>query len=243
MNAETTGSDMLFLYPTHKDWVRIESQIDWGRVEILHSDFNLINDNSLDQFSRSIDLDSWVLCSNNRIFDIRKSYIFLMFYYEQGIPDDKWWSQDTGHVRYFPNFEPKHYFIKTNFDYYADTFYYKMFSSWDTVGQIINIAFNLRIPNEDVTFYRAHQQLKNSNTVLYDRLNLLINENEFKKAKKLRNALTHNYPPLDVSSPVTKISSNAISLGIGQYTTSTEIKENVIGIMELLAKAIQAIKK
>lgn len=184
MNTVTIDTETLFLSPTLQDWVKIESQFDWKRFDLEFSDFHLINDNSLGQFSRNLDLDAWVQCFSHRIFDVRKSYVFLSFYYEQGIPDDKWWSQDTGRIRYFPDFESKHHFIKANFDYYADAFYYKMFSTWDTIGQILNTAFNIGIPNNEVTFFKAHKQLKVIGTVLHTNLNLLINGNEFKEAKK-----------------------------------------------------------
>lgn len=68
-------------------------------------------------------------------------------------------------------------------------------------------------------------------------------EMNLRKPKKIRNALTHNYPPMTIGSAVSKKNTNSVSLGVGQYTTSKEIKENAAEILELLAKAIEFIKK
>lgn len=244
MNIGTNISNILFSHPTSQDWARIETKFDWNQLDLAYSDFQLTEDNSLENISGKINLPAWIVHFKNFInFDIKKSYVFMIFYYEQGIPDDKWWSQDADGIKYFTNFEPKHHLIKANFDYYADFFYYKVFSVLDILGQIMNIAFNLKMPIEKVTFYRACTQIKTVNVSIYDSLNLIINENEYRKARKIRDALTHKYSPFEIGPPVSKISANSISLGIGQYTTSTEIKENAACIVELLAKTIQAIKK
>lgn len=244
MNAETNGSDILFSHPTSQDWGRIETQFDWSRFNWAYSDFQLTDDNSLESISGKMNLPAWIVHFKNSInFDVKKSYVFMMFYYEQGIPDDKWWSQDADGIKYFQNFEPKHHLIKANFDYYADFFYYKVFSTLDILGQIMNIAFNLKMPIKKVTFYSAHTQIENVNAAIYNSLKLLINETEYCKAREIRNALTHKYSLLEIGPPVSKISANSISLGIGEYVTSTAIKDNAICMLGLLAKMIESIVK
>lgn len=242
METRVINSDALFTYPNLKDWLRIESQFDWKRFYLEQEELPLVEDNSLESFETGLNLSSWIVYFHNRISDIKRSYVFLSFYYEQGIPDNKWWIQDNRGQIFFPDFEDKHHLIKSNFDYYADVFYYKMFSAWDILGQIMNISFKLNLKSNKVTFYESHKQIKSINLGVYDNLDLLINNPDYKKAKEIRHALTHRYSPMEISPPVTKTDNDTIALTIGKYTPSTEIKDNATSMLDIFARAIEAIK-
>ena len=54
----------------------------------------------------------------------------LMFYHRKGIPDDPWFispGKEGQSVQYLPNFEEKHFWYKSQFDYYADYSTTKLF--------------------------------------------------------------------------------------------------------------------
>lgn len=236
------NSDALFTYPTPQDWARIESQFDWKRFYLKQDDLSFVDDNSLASIETGFNLPSWIVYFNNRINDLNRSYIFLSFYHEQGIPDSKWWIQDKGSQIFFPDFEDKHHLIKSNFDYYADVFYYKMFSAWDILGQIMNLVFKLGLGEKLVTFEKSHDGIKSINVDAYDKISLLINEIEYKKAKRIRNALAHRYSPMEISPPINKTDNDTNALTVGKYTPSTEIKDNATAMLDIFAKAIESIK-
>jgi hypothetical protein len=234
---------MLFEYPTKKDLEKIAKTFDVRRLNVYAEDFRL-DGNSIDVFSRGIELETWVNHLQNRIYDVWKSYVFLTYYFEMGIPDDEWYSSPGKHgesVQYYPNFEEAHFKIKSEFDYYVDVFYYKIFSAWDTVGHVLNVLHNLKIKKP--SFASAIKKLELVNIDLYERLRAITNCSHFKKAKKLRDNITHNYLPSSIDAGIKREPKSKISFGIGSYTTSKEFYKNILNSLGLFAKTLDCIKQ
>lgn len=234
--------NMLFEYPTKKDIERIAKSFDVQKLNVQVEDFPL-NGDSIDAFSRSIELETWVNHLQNRIYDVWKSYVLLTYYFEMGIPDDEWHISPGKHgesVQYYPNFEEKHFKIKSEFDYYVDVFYYKIFSAWDTVGHVLNVMHNLKIKKP--SFRSVVEKLKSANINFCKVLNTIVKHPDFEKAKELRNNITHNYLPSSIDAGIGRESESKISFGVGSYTTSKEFYENILNSLDLFAMTLNSIK-
>ena len=186
---------------------------------------------------KNLDLNEFVLQLQNRMVDVAKCYTMLSFYYLKNIPDDEWYispGRNGQSIEYFPNFEFIHYQIKDWFDYYADTFYYKYFSALDNIGHIMNLKYNLSIEH-NVYFDKSIKNLKGD---IYKNFNDIINEKQYKKAKKFRNDITHNFVPATTGLNI-QINENSGSFGIRQYITSKEINDNIYYLVLLMEKIIR----
>lgn len=189
-----------FEFPTRIDWKRIYNSSPFKGLcslisQLENSGFG--TGNNVQEFPAGMELLGYLYEVKQRLGDVTISYIFMMYYYEKGIPDKCWYispSKDGHSVQYFPDFAEKHFHIKGWFDFYSDTFYYKLFSAWDSVGHMINVAYGLSV--KKVSFSTAVKALNNRrNEILYKRLKELQNSTGFVKAKEIRNDIAHNYLP------------------------------------------------
>lgn len=234
---------MLLKYPDKTDLERIAKTFDFQRLNIHVEDFHA-KGNSIDVFFQKIELEMWVHHLQNRIHDVWKSYVFLAYYFEMGIPDDEWFispGKQGESVQYYPHFEKKHFQIKSEFDYYVDTFYYKIFSAWDTIGHLLNILYGLKMKKPSLL--AAIDKLKSANSCLYGELRAITRDSDFKRAKELRNDITHNYPPSTIDSGIKRESEHKISFGVGSYTPSKDFYENILISLDLLAKTLDCVKQ
>ncbi|GAJ21734.1 unnamed protein product, partial [marine sediment metagenome] len=166
------------------------------------------------------------------------------YYFEKGIPDDEWFispGKQGESVQYYPHFDKKHFLIKSEFDYYADVFYYKIFSAWDTIGHLLNILYKLKIKR--VGFKSAIAKLKSANPNLFKSLKAIVDDPDFQKANKLRDDITHNYLPSTVDSGIDKPSERKVTFGVGKYTKSAEFYQNVRASLHLFVKTLECIKQ
>lgn len=189
----------------------------------------------------------WVRQFNNRVGQVKLSYIMSIYYYNMGIPDEEWNKSPGNHgssVQYFHNFEEKHYGIKYFFNYYSDIFYYKIFGVWDSIYHLINKFYQINIQTNDIKFKnKLLKKLKKHNKDLYKYFENLSKNDIYLKAKKLRNDLTHNFPSNDIGPGVNRDEDGSIIVGVGDYVTSNEFKENMEGLLELLRDTIIELKK
>lgn len=172
----------------------------------------------------------------------------MMFYYQKGIPDQRWFIQpgrDGKSIEYYPDFQERHFHIKGWFDFYSDILYFKLFSSWDTVGHVLNAKYDLKI--KEVHFTNVINALKSKDQTLHTTLLELTRTDSYKKGRKIRNDVTHNYAPNIAGTAVFKPESNPIGIthvfGLKNYTTSDEIVANAQELFELFAKTIKAMLK
>lgn len=90
------------------------------------------------------------------------------------------------------------------FDYYVDAFYYKFFSAWDTIFHIINIQYQFDIETSKDFNRKILTNLNSVNPVLKRQINKTNNSKAFKRSRVLRNDITHNFAPNDISSGISK---------------------------------------
>ncbi|MBM7623696.1 Cthe_2314 family HEPN domain-containing protein [Sporohalobacter salinus] len=230
-------------FPTKEERKEISQSIPYFKELRLEVDYNSTNEHDI--FSVR-EFKSWLRQFNNRIGEVKLSYIMAIYYYKMRIPDENW-HISPGHigqsVEYFPDFEEKHFCIKYFFDYYADIFYYKIFGVWDSIYHLINVFYCINIKGFEVEFKgKLMRKLKKHNIELYKYFQGLRENPVYKKANKIRNDLTHNFPSNDVGPGVERSDRGYTVLKVGDYITSKEFKENMDGIIELLWETIKKLE-
>ena len=237
-------STVFFEFPTREDWRRIYNASAFEKIFPVLDSFGA-KEHATDDFAKTIELSGWLYEIRQRISDTARSYCFMMFYYEKGIPDKRWYiSPGTKgeSVQYYPDFKEAHFHIKAWFDFFSDTLFYKLFSSWDVVGHVLNVKHDLKIETDKVYFGKAVDKLKDKDTNLHNCLNKVKNSTVYKKAHKIRRDITHNYLP-NTAHMVVRRCSQSTTIDLKEYISSEEIVTNVQGALELFATTLQCISE
>ena len=233
-------------FPTKVDWKRIANSSPFEGLSSLLSQLEngeFGKDKKTQDFFAGMELQRYLYEVRQRLGDAARSYILMMYYYGKGIPDKRWYvspSKDGHSIQYYPDFTERHFHIKGWFDFYSDTFYYKLFSAWDLVGHMINVAYGLSIKKKGVYFSTAVEALKNKgNEPLYKCLKKIQKSSEFVKAKEIRKDITHNYLP-NVAGIRVNRSDDLKSLSLkASYITSEEVVANAQKALDLFAKTME----
>ena len=172
-----------------------------------------------------------------------------MNYYNKGIPDKEWYmspGKAEKSVEYFPYFEEKHYAYLYWFGFYMDSFYTRFFGLIDTIYHILNVKYNLEVPEKLGFNKEVSKRLRYYENDLVKYLDKVRNEDIYKKVLEFRNNITHNYRPNQITSGVNKEKradgSIVIDYDIGNYTTTEEFVNNIEKAIELLAKIVNDIR-
>ena len=234
-------------HPSKKEWERIATTFPDKQLQVRPSDFHR-KGASITSISGPRDLFvvheamNWARHLRHRIWDIKKSYVLLNFFYEMGIPDDEWSIEDEKGTKYFPHFDKAHHEIKDQFDFYTDVFYYKIFSAWDTLGQILCLVYRLKLPPRQISFASSTAKLKHVDANLFNDIDRIRNNPEFIKANKFRNDITHNFLSNALGSDVRLPHENMVTFGGRTYIPTTVFKDNVFQTLYLFAKSLELIK-
>lgn len=234
-------------FPKSEEWNEIYSSTSFEHIsERLRSVVaKRITTSSLADFMRKIEVNEQFMQLQNRLADVAKSYVLMTHFYNQGIPDENW-RQSPGSsgasVEYFPDFEEEHFLIKEWFDFYADTYYFKIFSFWDGIGHVLTAVYDLGISRQGVTLSRALKALRESQKEVASDWNELVQDRAFIQGRRLRNDIVHNFLPGSVGMRV-KQGNYKSSLGIRQYTPSTVIMENCRQMIILVSSAVRILEK
>ncbi|MFC5711959.1 Cthe_2314 family HEPN domain-containing protein [Thalassorhabdus alkalitolerans] len=201
------------------------------------------------QKMRNRDMNHWESVLHNRLLSIQSNFGYAMFYYYRGIPDDEWYISpgDKGQsVQFFPHFEEKHYSNQYNFSFFADTFFLKAFTVFETIAHLLYKHYEIEVDESNfldkVSFNNALHRMKNIDKSLSDNLFKIKKSSDFKKGVKMRNDIAHNHPPYLISSGIT-LDEKGASYGVGDYTSSTEIKETMIGLLRSIQKTMDVLEK
>ena len=237
---------MFFEFPTADEWRRLQDSYPFDKLEVSedHFRYSAHPQGSIKRFYPVSEIQTWTLHLQNRLIQTRWSYIFLMFHFTKGIPDDEWFispGKNGESIQYYPHFEQRDHFTKAQFDYYADIFYYKLFSALDTVGHVLNVLYELEI--DKPTFNEAVKKLKAVKPELHTKLKSIVDSDDFVKMREFRHNITHNHLPGHIGSSVRKVSSNHFTFGGGSYTPSGLVQANVIKSLDLFATILATIKE
>ncbi len=233
-------SSVFFEFPTQEEWKRIYKA---SPFEELYSALDRVTQRSdwSDDVFITLEVRGYLNELMHRFADTFKSYQMMMFYYEKGIPDQRWYSspgKQGESMQYFPDFENHHVYIKAWFDFYSDTLYYKLFSAWDIIGHILNVKYSLNIRKDRVNFREAVQRLKNRDETLFERLDALINSPSYQEAKRVRNDITHNYLP-NVPGMAVFREDRFDAWGVKKYIRSNEVVANIKEALDLFGKTMR----
>lgn len=242
---------MSFLeFPTYTEWKEIYSTSPFPpmikRINKLitgnkNNPMQLVNPM---EFVGDMEILNYLTQASYRLYDVARSYVFLISYYRKGIPDDEWVlspGKDGVSIQYFPHFTKPDFFKKEWFDFYSDVFYYKLFSAWDIVGHILDKKYDLQNSRPD--FHKSVNTLKSKDEDLHEKFDAIRKNSSFTLASKLRNDITHNFLPYSVGlrASINKTKTKA-NVGIGPYTTSKEIVQNMVEIIALFDKTLEYIE-
>lgn len=232
-------------FPSSADWKRIYSA---SRFEQLLTQAERLQPEGItardvDAFVKTVKLDGLHLELHQRLSAAATSYVLMVFYFEQGIPDNRW-HQSPGKsgssISYFPDFQPKHFRLKGWFDFYSDMFYYKLFSAWDLMGHVLNVRHSLELPLPD--FASAIEALGKKDPVARAPWNSIFGSHIFRDVRRIRHDITHGYSPSTTGMAVSR--ENLVlkgkktiryGFGIKKYLPSNEILSTAnkgIGLLE-----------
>ena len=236
---------MFIGFPTEEEWRELAKMHSFDKLNVPDYIFKYAGDPSDDigRMYAAGETFSWLIHLHNRLAQSHWSYLMSMFYFNKGIPDEEWYispGRKGQSVEYYPHFEDKDHHIKSLFDYFAEAFYYKLFSSWDTLGHLLNVVYELGIDRP--SFDRSFRKLKICKLTLYDKLKQIIDDPEFKTMREMRHNITHNHLPGHIGSSVRRVSKNHMTFGVGSYIPSAKIKENMDKSLDLFAATVAAIK-
>lgn len=89
------------------------------------------------------------------------------------------------------------------------------------------------------------KELQAKDNILFKALKKCWQDEAYKKAERFRNDLTHNYRPNFIDSGISESHEGdeiIISVGLGEYTTTTEFITNIEETVDLMAEIIDNIR-
>lgn len=132
---------------------------------------------------------------NDRVYDVKITYCLCRHYFDKGIPDKPWYKSpgDNGEsIQYFPEFKEEHWMRQYWFRYFADVFYLKVCSVWDSIIELLNEYYeiggqpNLGLRDKVCTW------LKKNKKNIFDLLDSIFKNNAiYEAARNYRNAAAH----------------------------------------------------
>lgn len=191
---------------------------------------------SLREANKINNLFFWNQLLSNRLGLVQESYIIAITNYSRGVSDP---AERTQSESQFAN--------RWKFDYYAETFYYFLISSQDQLAQLLNIYFDLNIPEDHVSFGRRLFSLIDDGKVVEV---LKDFQQKIIVAIDYRNKFTHRFSPTapDFRSTIFVINGKTgLGLGGGDSISADEIVENmklsVEALYELMGKLSSLVKE
>lgn len=221
---------MIAPFPTDDDFKRLGPTFPYDNL-LLHPDDILqyfSSEHPVAQISNFGDILTWVNSFNGRVYYARRSYIFMSFYIETGIAEN---------IELFTN---EQYIIKDYFDYFADTFFYKLFSAWDTIGHIFNIIFHLSVDRP--SFEKSLYQLKKSNIDAYHLYEPIFKDIAYRDAKDVRNDITHNVPPSIADQRPIPATPEITYFGVSKQVLSNTVFSTATNAIPLLERTVLTLK-
>lgn len=195
----------------------------------------------------NLELDYLIREFNNKRFSLIINYSLAKKYLEKGIPDNPYYQspgKNGAGVSYFPLFQDEHYANHYWYGFYIEAFYFRFEGLVDSIYHIINSRLNLNTPEGTGFQNKILKKVKVIDPSLALTLENFKLDDDYKKAKGIRNDITHNFSPNKLSSGV-KINNKIglISVGVPDYMSVLEVQTNIDNIIHLLAILTEKIQK
>lgn len=235
-------------FPTDEEFGAIQRKYPVSALELVShgitSDItSKFSPSAMDGFVIHFEINDWIVHLSNRMIQARDSYHLMMFYFDRGIPDTRPWispGENGESIAYFPDFSDDDHINKASFNFYADTYFSKLASSWDTIGHLLNVAHSLGLQPKNIYFKTAVEALKNKSTSgLGKELHDVLQSIEYKNFNTVRNDVTHNFLPGMFGGALQRTDGGKkISIGVGRYVTSDEIVKTAISALQIFNRTL-----
>jgi hypothetical protein len=200
----------------------------------------------LEQMNYQIQVMEMITHLNNRIVQVNLSYAYVMYYFNRGIPDEVWFTQnDEGSTKFFPQLKNEHWTNKIHFEHHTDSLFQRVFTILDLLAHILYLRFSLvrNVRNgrvEDISFNRAVWKLEEKESELHERLLQIKKSPRFKEATKIRNEIIHNQPPYRVHTRYQTY--DGVTTTQTYYMTSAKLQGNMKGMLESLKEIFETVR-
>lgn len=230
---------MMKLFPTDAEYGAIQAKYPVPQLALVEASIEKQFAAYDSLFFGEMTLGEWFIHLANRMIQAREAYHLMLYFFDLGIPDDRAFispGKNGASVEYLPDFSDDDYSKKAWFDFYADAFAFKLFSAWDSIGQLLAVVHGLQLAKP--TFYTVASTLNGQGLPLGNALLDLWERDEFKRLRDIRHATTHSFLPGTFGGSVTVHkhpngtflhdgrwvkATQSISFGVGQYVTSKDM--------------------
>lgn len=225
-------------------------------LQFLSDSSLLVVDESSVNWIKDHEISIWKEVFASKLVEVERSLVYLIHFKYLGINDSRWVQNERGKVRYLPDFGRNDYLHKDFFDFYVDVFFSKGFSSLEILAHIVFKSFNINGGDKKISFFNAISGLVEKDSSLHFKISEITNSIEFRKGKKFRNDLIHNYPGTKISSPfLTNVNKTVVingekfrvteSLGVDnlRYTASDEVVTICKGFWSSLLSIVTVINE
>lgn len=236
-------------FPTEEDMRSLYSCFPFESYKIQDSDFAIKQTNGIEgirQFATHQELIAWKRVLHNKFNDVARAYVMMMFFYNQGIPDEPYYispGKKGQSVEYFPNFKKEHFVIKDSFDFYTDVYFFKFFSAIeDGILQILNVYFSVGLDACEVSWRVFCSRFVNIDSNILNFLKKIYKDNRYKKGKDFRNSITHRLPTGSQDTGIRR-EENAVVFRVHEYVKARETVEVAKELLDFGMEAFERIKK
>lgn len=255
----------------------IDPKLTVGKLIIDPAELGVADDS--DPFFDRVDMTHPLLSDiireyNNKVGSAVLSYVLLRFYYDKGIPDEPWYQSPGPNgesCKYMPLFEDKHWGIRCWFSYFADVYYLRLFSIWDSILEIMNhfYCYDLKID----TRFRSKliDKLKAEHPIIAQAISDVANDPLYTEANRYRTAAAHGTSENRIKNTISvqkntkvkvpvyngeriqldengkqikkAVEGTMVSYGLGKYTTSKSIMTNIDNFTVFSARKIHELMR
>ena len=136
------------------------------------------NVTNMEDVARRSHLHWWDHCLTNRLGSLNHAYTTALVHFNRGVPDD------------IKDYQQEHYVNRTQFSYYGETYFYFFMSVRDTIAQLLNVYYDMKI-KEDKLFINEQFYKKITDSKVE---NLFIQfMADTKVTSDFRNGLAHRF--------------------------------------------------
>lgn len=140
---------------------------------------------------------------NNKIGSLQITYVLCKHYLDLGIPDERWYVSPSldgkNSIQYDPDFAPEHYMRRFWFNHFAENLYVTVFGVWDSLVDLLNMFYGIDEPSDLRLRSKVMEWLKKNKRNVYDFLDAVIKEDDYKRANDFRTQFVHGFAPSQVS--------------------------------------------
>lgn len=196
----------------------------FGYTKPIESDISLlIKGAPIKQIHRNSQLYYWDNCLLNRLGKLRFAFINLAVSYKRGIPDR------------LTNLNERQAANSYLFNYHLEAYLFLYFSSVETINQILNIEYELKLKENAVSTRKVLNKIKDLNPTISEILEAFYIET--KPLRDIRNDFTHkfsvNYPDHRSSVEATE-KSQSFGSGTGKFIKPSQFISSCKDSLKLL---------